>query len=42
MKYVVSDKVALRSWRLVPHAYYVYGYEYAQKLNPEAFDVLSR
>ncbi len=41
MKYVLSEKVALRSWQLIPYAYYVYGYQYAQKLNREAFELLS-
>lgn len=42
MKYVLNENIALRSWKLVPHAYYIYGYQYAQKLEPEVFELLSQ
>lgn len=41
MRYVLNKNVALRSWKLVPHAYYVRGYQYAQKLSREQFELLS-
>ena len=34
--------MALRSWKLVPYAYYVRGYQYAQKLSREQFELLSQ
>lgn len=42
MRYVLNEKVALRSWKLIPHAYYIYGYKYAQKLDQELFELLSQ
>lgn len=41
MRCVLNEKVALRSWKLVPYAYYVRGYQYAQKLSREQFELLS-
>ncbi|MBR6918563.1 MAG: hypothetical protein IKN38_10300 [Clostridia bacterium] len=37
MYYRIKDDVALRSWQLVPFAYYRKGYGYAEKLTPEEF-----
>lgn len=42
MYWKLKDGVALRSWRLVPHAYYRRGNPFAQKLSPEAFDLLAK
>lgn len=42
MKYVLNDRIALRSWPRIPYAYYMYGYPYAQKLSKEAFELLSK
>ena len=42
MKYVLNDRIALRSWPRIPYAYYMYGYPYAQKLSQEAFELLSK
>ena len=42
MRYVLNKNVALRSWKLVPYAYYVRGHQYAQKLSREQFELLSR
>ena len=42
MRCVLNEKVALRSWKLVPYAYYVRGYQYAQKLSREQFELLSQ
>lgn len=41
MKYILNSNIGLRSWRLVPYAYYYHGYGYAQKLSKEAFVLLS-
>lgn len=41
MRYVLNKNIALRSWKLVPYAYYVHGLPYAQKLNREQFELLS-
>lgn len=40
MKYILNDRVALRSWQLVPFAYYFKGLRRAQKLSPEDFLIL--
>ena len=40
MRCVLNENVALRSWKLVPYAYYVRGYQYAQKLSREQFELL--
>lgn len=42
MFYKINPKIALRSWRYVPHAYYIEGERNAKKLSPEQFDLLSR
>ncbi len=42
MRCVLNENVALRSWKLVPYAYYVRGYQYAQKLSREQFELLSQ
>ena len=40
MKYILNPKIALRSWTLVPHAYYVKGEEFAKGLKREEFELL--
>lgn len=40
MKYILNDNIALRSWRLVPFAYYIKGIRRAQKLSAEDFLLL--
>ncbi len=42
MYWKLNDGVALRSWRMVPHAYYHRGNPFAQKLSPEQYALLSR
>ena len=37
MYYRIKDNIALRSWKLVPFAYYRKGYGYAEKLTSEEF-----
>ena len=37
MYYRIKDNIALRSWKLVPFAYYRKGYRYAEKLKSEEF-----
>ncbi len=41
MKYILNPNIALRSWWLVPYAYYVKGVRRAQKLSPEEFELLA-
>ena len=41
MRYILNDNIALRGWRLVPFAYYIKGYEYAQKLTDEEYFFLA-
>lgn len=40
MKYILDEKIALRSWRLVPYAYYVRHSRNAQGLKKEEFEFL--
>ena len=40
MKYILNDRIALRSWRVVPFAYYIKGVRRAQKLSAEDFLLL--
>ena len=40
MKYIISPNIALRSWKLVPFAYYIKGVREAQKLSREDFAFL--
>lgn len=42
MRYIISNNVALRSWKLVPCAFYVRGHQYAQRLSREQFELLKR
>ena len=42
MRYIISNNVALRSWKLVPCACYVRGHQYAQKLSREQFELLKK
>lgn len=42
MRYILKDDIALRSWRLVPYAYYRYGIRDAKGLTAEEFTLLSR
>ncbi len=42
MCYIISNNVALRSWKLVPCACYVRGHQYAQRLSREQFELLKR
>lgn len=42
MRYILNENIALRSWKFVPHAYYIYGFPYAQKLNREQFALLCK
>ncbi len=42
MKYTITQGIALRGWRLVPHAYYIRGGEYAQGLTRDEFEVLKK
>ena len=38
----LHERIALRGWKLVPYAYYIYGVEQAQGLTAEQFGLLSR
>lgn len=40
MYYKLSPEIALRSWKLVPYAYYIRGDRYAKGLKKEEFDLL--
>lgn len=40
MRYILSEHIALRSWRLVPYAYYVKGQQFARGLREEEFRFL--
>lgn len=42
MKYILNPNVALRSWRLVPYAYYIKHQRDAIGLSREQFELLSR
>lgn len=42
MRYRLNEEIALRSWRLVPYAYYQYGVRDAIGLTAEEFTLLSR
>ena len=41
MYYVLNKNIALRSWRLVPYAYYIKHDEMAHGLKKEEFELLS-
>ncbi len=41
MRYILNPYIALRSWKLVPYAYYVRGERNAQGLKKEEFEFLS-
>lgn len=41
MQYILNPNIALRSWRLVPFAYYIKGERNAQGLKKEEFEFLS-
>lgn len=38
----LHERIALRGWKLVPYAYYIYGVEQGQGLTAEQFGLLSR
>lgn len=40
MKYILSPNIALRSWRLVPYAFFVKGCNFATGLKKEEFELL--
>lgn len=40
--YLLNKNIALRSWQLVPYAYYIYGVRAAKGLNKEQFELLLR
>lgn len=40
MKYILSENIALRSWWLVPYAYYIKGNRNAQGLKKEEYELL--
>lgn len=40
MKYILADSIALRSWRLVPFAFYVRGEQFARGLKEDEFRLL--
>lgn len=40
MRYILNSNIALRSWRLVPYAYYVHNDGFAKGLKKEEFDLL--
>ena len=40
MRYILNPNIALRSWRLVPYAYYVRGERFAKGLKKDEFDFL--
>ena len=42
MKYILSNQIALRSWRLVPYAYYMKGSRNAQGLKKDEYELLRR
>lgn len=42
MRYILNPNIALRSWRLVPFAYYIKGERNASGLKAEEFEFLSR
>ena len=42
MKYILSEQVALRSWHLVPYAYYIKGGRNAKGLKPDEYELLCR
>lgn len=41
MRYILNPYIALRSWRLVPYAYYIKGERNAAGLKKEEFEFLS-
>ena len=41
MRYILNPNIALRSWRLVPYAYYIKGERNAEGLKKEEFEFLS-
>ena len=41
MRYILNPNIALRSWQLVPYAFYVKGERNAGGLKKEEFDFLS-
>ena len=41
MRYILNPNIALRSWRLVPYAYYIKGERNAAGLKKEEFEFLS-
>lgn len=41
MKYILNENIALRSWHLVPYAFYVKGMRDAQGLSKEDFEILA-
>ena len=41
MRYILNPNVALRSWQLVPYAYYIKGERNAAGLKKEEFEFLS-
>ena len=42
MKYILSEQIALRSWRLVPRAYYIMRRRSAKGLKPDEYELLTR
>ena len=40
-KYILNPAIALRSWRLVPYAYYIKGMRDAKGLKKDEFDFLA-
>lgn len=42
MYYKLNHKIALRSWKYVPYAYYIEGQRDAKKLTKEQFDILKQ
>ena len=40
MRYILSDDIALRSWWLVPYAYYIKGFRNAKGLKKEEYELL--
>ncbi len=42
MKYILSEHIALRSWRLVPYAYYIKGSRNAHGLKQNEYELLKR
>ncbi len=41
-RYILDPKIALRSWRLVPYAYYIKGVREAKGLKKDEFELLER